>query len=92
VTPSGGYGRLRRHQLGVQFRRQHPIGPYIVDFCCIERKLIIELDGGQHEDLRTQDEARTQWLSGQDFRVLRFSDREALMETEADLADIQNRL
>ncbi len=81
--------RLRRHQLGVQFRRQHPIGPYIVDFCCIERMLIIELDGGQHEDLRTQDEARTQWLSGQGFRVLRLSDREALMETEAILADIQ---
>jgi Protein of unknown function (DUF559) len=36
---------LRRHQLGVQFRRQHPIGPYIVDFCCVERMLVVELDG-----------------------------------------------
>ena len=41
--------RLRRHQLGVQFRRQHPIGPYIVDFCCVERMMVVELDGGQHE-------------------------------------------
>jgi very-short-patch-repair endonuclease len=37
---------LRRHQLGVQFRRQHLIGPYIVDFCCVDRMLIVELDGG----------------------------------------------
>ena len=83
---------LRGHQLGVQFRRQHPIGPYIVDFCCVERMLIVELDGGQHEDQRAQDEARTQWLAGRGFRVLRFSDHEALMETEVVLTEIQNRL
>jgi very-short-patch-repair endonuclease len=92
LTLSGGYGCLRRHQLGVQFRRQHPIGPYIVDFCCVERLLIVELDGGQHEDRRAQDAARTQWLGEQGFRVLRFPDFEALMQTEAVLADIQNRL
>src|ERR1700730_12698229 len=84
--------RLRRHQLGVQFRRQHPIGPYIVDFCCVERMMVVELDGGQHEDQRARDEARTQWLAERGFRLLRFSDREALMETEAVLAEIQNRL
>ena len=76
----------------MQFRRQHPIGPYIVDFCCVERMLIVELDGGQHEDQRAQDEARTQWLAGRGFRVLRFSDHEALMETEAVLTEIQNHL
>ena len=84
--------RLRRHQLGVQFRRQHPIGPYIVDFCCVERMMVVELDGGQHEDQRARDEARTQWLAEHGFRLLRFSDREALMQTEAVLAEIQNRL
>ena len=52
----------------------------------------VELDGGQHGDQRARDEARTQWLAGHGFRVLRFSDREALMETEAVLAEIQNRL
>ena len=84
--------RLRRHQLGIRFRRQHPIGPYIVDFCCVERMLIVELDGGQHEDRRAQDAARTQWLGEQGFRVLRFSEREALMQTEAVLTEIQSRL
>ena len=83
---------LRRHQLGVQFRRQHPIGPYIVDFCCVDRMLIVELDGGQHEDQRAQGAARTDWLAKQGFRVLRFSDREALVQTEAVLIEIQNRL
>lgn len=84
--------RIRRHQLGVHFRRQHPIGPYIVDFCCVERMMVVELDGGQHEDQRARDEARTQWLAGRGFRVLRFSDREALMETEAVITEIRNRL
>ena len=84
--------RLRGHQLGVRFRRQHPIGPYIVDFCCVERMMVVELDGGQHEDQRARDEARTKWLAGHRFRVLRFSDREALIETEAVLTEIQNRL
>jgi very-short-patch-repair endonuclease len=83
---------LRRHQLGVQFRRQHTIGPYIVDFCCVDRMLIVELDGGQHEDQRAQDAGRTHWLARQSFRVLHFSDREALVQTEAVLTDIQNRL
>jgi len=54
--------------------------------------LIVELDGGQHEDQPAQDAARMQWLGEQGFRVLRFSDREALMETEAVLTEIQNRL
>jgi very-short-patch-repair endonuclease len=54
--------------------------------------VVIELDGGQHEDQRARDEARTQWLAEHGFRLLRFSDREALMETEAVLAEIQNRL
>lgn len=52
--------------------------------------LIVELDGGQHEHRKAQDAARTQWLAGQGFRALRFSDREALMQTEAVLTEIQN--
>ena len=76
----------------MQFRRQQPIGPYIVDFCCVERMLIVELDGGQHEDQLAQGAARTQSLGEQGFHVLRFSDREALMETQAVLPEIQNRL
>ncbi len=54
-----------------KFRRQVPIGAYIVDFICFEKRLIIELDGSQHEG-STYDQKRDAWLSSQDFRVLRF--------------------
>ncbi|MCW1984092.1 very-short-patch-repair endonuclease [Xanthomonas arboricola] len=52
---------LRSNQLhGFKFRRQHPIPPYIADFCCIDAALIVELDGSQHQ--ASSDQARTQWL------------------------------
>jgi very-short-patch-repair endonuclease len=54
---------LNRRQIGaLKFRRQHPIGEYIVDFVCLERRLIVELDGGQHADDIDYDDARTAWL------------------------------
>jgi very-short-patch-repair endonuclease len=84
--------RLRRHQLGVQFRRQYPLGPFIVDFCCVQRRLIVEVDGGHHLERRALDEERSAWLSKQGFRVVRFSDAEVLQEMEAVLTEIQNRL
>ncbi len=78
---------LRHRQLDHgRFRRQAPIGPYIVDFVCFERKLIIELDGGQHALRTEEDEARTRWLNSQGFRVQRFwnnlvfEDRDAVLE------------
>ena len=49
-------------QLGVKFRRQHPVGNYILDFACIELKFAVELDGGQHADIKVNDNERTQWL------------------------------
>jgi very-short-patch-repair endonuclease len=84
--------RLRRHQLGVHFRRQHPLGPYIVDFCCVERLLIVEIDGGHHLEQRARDDVRSAWLASRGFRVLRFSDADVLKETETVLTEIQNRL
>jgi len=65
---------LRMRQLeGRRFRRQVPIGPYIVDFVCLEARLIIEVDGGQHNATQLEhDVARDRWLSSQHFRVLRF--------------------
>ncbi|MBI4332316.1 MAG: endonuclease domain-containing protein [Chloroflexi bacterium] len=67
------WSRLRRKQLdGFKFRRQQPIGRYVVDFVCFERKLIVELDGGQHDEARQRDEERTAWLNKEGFRVLRF--------------------
>jgi very-short-patch-repair endonuclease len=64
---------LRNKQLGgYKFRRQHPIGPFIVDFYCDEVSLVIELDGGIHEGQRGYDEARGRWLAQNGYRVLRF--------------------
>ena len=61
---------LRRNQLGFRFRRQHPILPYIVDFACVEAKLIVEADGGQHTSSR--DRVRDEYLQHQGWRILRF--------------------
>lgn len=57
---------------GVKFRRQHAIGHFIVDFCAIQEKLIIELDGSQHLDQHEYDEERTAYLEAQGYRVIRF--------------------
>ncbi len=64
-----------RRMAAFKFRRQHPIGPFIVDFYCAERHLAIELDGGQHFEPAAQayDERRTTFLQNQGIRVLRFS-------------------
>ena len=58
------WGALRNNQLGSEFRRQHAIGPFIVDFCCIKRKLVIALDGSQHLDQAEYDQDRTAYLQG----------------------------
>jgi len=70
---------LRARRLsGYKFRRQFWIGPYIVDFICVERSLIVEVDGGQHADNGPYDESRTAWLNEQGYRVLRFWNNEVL--------------
>jgi very-short-patch-repair endonuclease len=70
---------LRMHQLnGVHFRRQHAIGPYIVDFCSPSHKLIIELDGGQHLDQQEYDAERTAYLEAKGYHVLRFWNNEVM--------------
>ncbi|WP_235578346.1 endonuclease domain-containing protein [Pseudorhodoferax sp. Leaf267] len=66
------WSRLRLEQLGVKFRRQHPIGPYIADFACLSRRLIVELDGSQHAAQASADARRDAFLNGQGFFVLRF--------------------
>jgi very-short-patch-repair endonuclease len=79
---------LRARRLGgLKFRRQHPIGRYVVDFVCLECRLVVELDGSQHTDCQT-DEIRTRVLANAGFRVLRFWDNDVLRNTEAVLASI----
>jgi len=65
---------------GLRFRRQQPLGPYIVDFYCSAAKLIVELDGGQHgtDESKAYDAARDLWLTSRGYRVLRFSNEEFL--------------
>ena len=79
---------------GLKFRRQHPIGQYIADFVCLERKLIIELDGGQHAfpDEASKDRQRDAWLEKEGYTVVRFWDNEVLMNTSGVLEAIRRRL
>ncbi|MCG7998209.1 MAG: endonuclease domain-containing protein [Candidatus Thiodiazotropha lotti] len=83
---------LRAHRLsGQKFRRQQPVGPYIVDFIHFGEKLIIECDGGQHNQSST-DRKRDAWLSQQGFQVLRFWNHDILNNTESVLTEILSLL
>ena len=73
---------LRGRRLrGYKFRRQRPVGPYILDFVCIEYRLVIEADGGQHAD-NAQDDVRTAWLAKAGWRVIRFWKNDILSNSE----------
>jgi len=74
---------LRDRRLGVKFRRQLPVGPFIVDFLSVEAMLIVELDGSQHDD--DIDAGRTRFLKRRGYRVLRFWNHDALVRTESVL-------
>jgi len=81
---------LRHEQIeGCKFRRQNPIGPYIVDFISFDAMLIIELDGGQHAENIEADQQRTQFLNSRGFKVIRFWNNQVLQETEAVLEVIR---
>jgi very-short-patch-repair endonuclease len=67
----------------IHFRRQHPIGPYIADFCSPRNKLIIEVDGGQHLEQEEQDTRRSKYLESKGYRVIRFWNDEVLKQPEA---------
>jgi len=81
-----------RNLIGVKFRRQYPLGDYIVDFICIEHKLIIELDGSQHMDQQNYDTKRSEFLKLQGYEVLRFWNNQVLLESESVLQEIYNFL
>jgi very-short-patch-repair endonuclease len=79
---------LRRNQLGLHFRRQHPIGPFVLDFYCARAKLCVEIDGPVHADQPERDQRRTAWLAGEGIRVLRFTVEAVDGEPAAVLAAI----
>ena len=78
----------RRQLNGLKFRRQQPIGNYIVDFACFEKRIVVEVDGGQHQEKKDKDIERDKWLQSQGFQILRFWDNEVLKNIEGVLAVI----
>jgi very-short-patch-repair endonuclease len=82
------YLRDRRF-IGLKFRRQLPVGPYVVDFVCLSHKLVIELDGGQHAEQLEYDNKRTEYLEHFGFRVLRFWNSDVFCQFDALLEQIR---
>ena len=82
-----------RRLLGLKFRRQHPVGPYVADFACVEIGLVIELDGGQHaeESAAQKDLDRAQAMATAGFTTQRFWNNEVLQQTAAVLEAIAQR-
>jgi dTDP-4-amino-4,6-dideoxygalactose transaminase/very-short-patch-repair endonuclease len=91
---SVAWGLLRDNQTGYKFRRQHVIGDYIVDFVCLEKMLVVEIDGEYHNEWEQQidDAARTEWLAIEGFRVMRFTNAEVLSNPEEFLKDVIDAL
>ena len=85
---------LRSNKLGVKFRRQVAIGPYIVDFICLSHQLIVELDGPQHvtEEGKQRDERRTAWIESRGYRVIRFRNQKLDDEILQVVEDIKRVL
>ena len=75
-----------------RFRRQHPIGSYIADFACLEKMLILELDGGQHQEQMEYDERRTLFMQQQGWKVLRFWNNDVMENLEGVLAKVVESL
>jgi len=79
---------LRRNEFGLNFRRQHPIGPYILDFFCAAAGLAVEVDGPAYDDQQVRDERRTAWLAKEGVRLVRFPAAEVETKPAAVLAAI----
>ena len=78
--------------MGIKFKRQKPMGNYIVDFVAPSHKLIIELDGGQHAEQQEYDRGRDTWLRNQGYTVVRFWNHQVLTETQAVLESVRQKI
>lgn len=80
---------LRAKQMdGFKFRRQHPVGSFIVDFCCVQARLVIEIDGDYHFDQVEYDQDRTAWLESLEYQVIRFTNQEVTTQIETVIEEI----
>ena len=87
------WNAMRGKQLeGCRFRRQHPIGAYVADFACVERMLVIELDGSQHQTQEAYDVDRSRYLNQQGWQVVRFWNNEVLENLDGVLEVIVKEL
>lgn len=86
------WARLRAEQLGVKFRRQHPLGRYVADFACLSPKLVVELDGSQHANQVDYDAARDAFFQAQGFEVLRFPANAPFLNLDGVLQAILTRV
>ncbi|GAB2736243.1 DUF559 domain-containing protein [Melaminivora jejuensis] len=84
--------RLKGEQLGVKFRRQHPLGSYVADFACLAPPLIVELDGSQHSGQAAYDERRDAFFRAQGFDVMRFASDAPFTQMDGVLQAVHNRL
>ena len=82
--------RLKERQLGVKFRRQHPMNPYIVDFCSVAAKLVVEIDGPFHDP--TKDQLRDRELSDRGYRTIRLSSIAVFKDLDAAVQEIERLL
>lgn len=86
------WSRIRNDQLGVTFRRQHAVGNFIPDFVCIEKKLILELDGSQHLEQVEYDENRTKYLESLGYKVIRFWNNDVMKNMDGVILSIMYSL
>ena len=87
------WGQLRKKRVGsLRFRRQYRLDSYIVDFVCLPARLIVELDGPQHDLTGEDDDRRTQWLESQNFRVIRFRNEDVVANLEGVIRTIETEL
>ena len=83
------YHLRNRRFLGVKFRRQVPVGPYIADFLCHTPALVVELDGGQHVEQQSYDAQRTRYLEAQGYRVLRYWNNAVMGDVEGVMESVR---
>lgn len=81
-----------KRMAGLKFRRQHPIGPYFADFACIEKKVVVEIDGGYHDRQYDQDRQRQAFLESKGWQVMRFSNEDVLADVEAVAISIAQQM